>query len=77
MIVGLVYGGGGAWEHEYHVTWGSSQEIVYVVNAFILIMVVSKSDYKRLFLQSMLQRRWASETTVKLLFTKCIEATQG
>ncbi|KAF8609976.1 hypothetical protein BDV93DRAFT_430776 [Ceratobasidium sp. AG-I] len=39
-------------------------------------MVISKSDYKRLFLQSMLQRRWASETTVKLLFTKCIEATR-
>ncbi|KAH7340847.1 Nse1 non-SMC component of SMC5-6 complex-domain-containing protein [Rhizoctonia solani] len=39
-------------------------------------MTVSKSDYKRLFLQAMLQRRWASEATVKLLFLKCMEATQ-
>ncbi|EUC62210.1 Nse1 non-SMC component of SMC5-6 complex protein [Rhizoctonia solani AG-3 Rhs1AP] len=39
-------------------------------------MTVSKSDYKRLFLQAMLQRRWASEATVKMLFLKCMEATQ-
>ncbi|CAE7168464.1 unnamed protein product [Rhizoctonia solani] len=39
-------------------------------------MPVSKSDYKRLFLQAMLQRRWASEATVKMLFLKCMEATQ-
>ncbi|KAB5596499.1 Nse1 non-SMC component of SMC5-6 complex protein [Ceratobasidium theobromae] len=39
-------------------------------------MTVSKSDYKRLFLQAMMQRRWASEATVKLLFLKCMEATQ-
>ncbi|KAG9102737.1 hypothetical protein FRC06_001269 [Ceratobasidium sp. 370] len=29
-------------------------------------MVVSKSDYKRLFIQAMMQRRWVSETTAKL-----------
>ncbi|QRV99960.1 non-structural maintenance of chromosomes element 1 [Ceratobasidium sp. AG-Ba] len=37
-------------------------------------MVVSKSDYKRLFIQAMMQRRWVSEATAKVIFKKCMEA---
>ncbi|KAG9099621.1 hypothetical protein FS749_000809 [Ceratobasidium sp. UAMH 11750] len=37
-------------------------------------MVVSKSDYKRLFIQAMMQRRWVSETTAKLIFKRCMAA---
>ncbi|KAG8771397.1 hypothetical protein FRC12_003642 [Ceratobasidium sp. 428] len=38
-------------------------------------MVVSKSDYKRLFIQAMMQRRWVSEATAKVIFKRCMAAT--